>query len=188
MATETPQVLVPPNEVKHEYPVIDTDPHFLRVIRYARPSDYAVGAATAAAGPAALLTMERFSPTYLPINSFRGVMRLTIGIGLCAGFLRFYMRPSLRFFGWSENAREVEMDMKEMVEKVKKGEPLYGESTLSPYMQGVATRNSRYSQIFLHAMPWFNLVNHNQHGVDTAKYYKAAEEELERERLKKAGY
>jgi len=96
------------------------------------------------------------------------------------------------------------MDMKEMVEKVKKGEPLYGDSTLSPYMQGVAARNSRYSQIFLHAMPWFNFVNHNQvstyrgrlkestnieqHGVDTAKYYKAAEEELERERLKKAGY
>lgn len=54
------------------------------------------------------------------------------------------------------------MDMREMVEKVKKGEPLYGESTLSPYMQGVAARNSRYSQIMLHVIPWFNFVNHNQ--------------------------
>jgi len=78
------------------------------------------------------------------------------------------------------------MDMREMVEKVKKGEPLYGESTLSPYMQGVAARNSRYSQIMLHVIPWFNFVNHNQHGVDTSKYYKAAEDELEKERLAKA--
>lgn len=54
------------------------------------------------------------------------------------------------------------MDMKEMVQKVKRKEPLYGESVLTPYMQGVAARNSRYSQIFFHVMPWFNLVNHNQ--------------------------
>ena len=52
--------------------------------------------------------------------------------------------------------------MREMVDKVKKGEPLYGKSTLSPYMQGVASRNSRYSATFLHIVPWFNLVNHEQ--------------------------
>lgn len=54
------------------------------------------------------------------------------------------------------------MDMREMVDKVKRGEPLYGASTLTPYMQGVAARNSRYSQIMFHVMPWFNFVNHNQ--------------------------
>lgn len=54
------------------------------------------------------------------------------------------------------------MDMREMVDKVKKGEPLYGRSTLSPYMQGVAARNSRYSGIWLHVIPWFNFVNHQQ--------------------------
>lgn len=68
----------------------------------------------------------------------------------------------VRFWGWTENAREVEMDMKEMVAKVKAKEPLYGTSSLDPYMQGVAARNSRYSQLFLHAIPWFNFVNHNQ--------------------------
>jgi len=57
------------------------------------------------------------------------------------------------------------MDMREMVDKVKNKEPLYGVSSLSPYMQGVAARNSRYSQIFFHAIPWFNLVNHNQVGA-----------------------
>ena len=50
--------------------------------------------------------------------------------------------------------------MREMVDKVKKGDPLYGTSTLSPHMQGVAARNSRYSGMFLHMIPWFNFVNH----------------------------
>lgn len=54
------------------------------------------------------------------------------------------------------------MDMREMVDKVKRKEPLYGVSSLSPYMQGVAARNSRYSQLMLHAIPFFNFVNHNQ--------------------------
>ena len=49
-----------------------------------------------------------------------------------------------------------------MVDKVKKGEPLYGTSTLTPYMQGVASRNSRYSGVFIYVIPWFNFVNHNQ--------------------------
>lgn len=61
-----------------------------------------------------------------------------------------------------ENQREVDMDMKEMVAKVKKGEPLYGETTLSPYMQGVAARNSRFSSLFFHIVPWANFTNHNQ--------------------------
>jgi len=100
-----------------------------------------------------------------------------------------------RFYGFRENEREQEKDMREMVEKVKKGEPLYGHSTLTPYMQGVASRNSRFSGVFLHVIPWFNFVNHpqvhqidlprdvpansSQHGVDTAKYYQRAEQELE---------
>ncbi len=85
----------------------------------------------------------------------------------------------------SENAREVEMDMREMVDKVKAGEPLYGESKLTPSMQGVAARQSRYSALFLGVIPWFNFVNHSQHGVDTAKYYQQAERELEAERKAK---
>lgn len=73
--------------------------------------------------------------------------------------------------------------MREMVDKVKKGEPLYGRSELTPYMQGVAARNSRYTGVFLHVVPMFNFVNHNQHGVDTKRYYQQAERELEAERL-----
>lgn len=77
------------------------------------------------------------------------------------------------------------MDMREMVDKVKKGEPLYGKSDLTPYMQGVAARNSRYSALMAQVIPWANFVNHNQHGVDTAKYYQQAERELEAESLPK---
>jgi hypothetical protein len=54
------------------------------------------------------------------------------------------------------------MDMREMVDKVKKGDSLYGSSKLSDHLQGVAARNSRYSDLFIHAIPWFNIVNHNQ--------------------------
>lgn len=67
-----------------------------------------------------------------------------------------------RFYGFTENSREVEMDMREMVDKVKAGQPLYGTSTVTPYLQGVAARNSRYSELFIHVLPWFNLVNHDQ--------------------------
>lgn len=54
------------------------------------------------------------------------------------------------------------MDMREMVDKVKRNESLYGESSLSPYMQGMASRNSRYAGLFSHVLPWYNFVNHEQ--------------------------
>ena len=76
-------------------------------------------------------------------------------------------------------------DERELTDRVKAGLPLYGQTELSDYMQGVAARNSRYTGVFLHVVPMFNFVNHNQHGVDTAKYYRNAERELEAERLAK---
>lgn len=77
------------------------------------------------------------------------------------------------------------MDMREMVDRVKAGKKIYGESTMSPYMQGMAARNSRYAGLYIHVLPWFNFVNHEHHGVDTAKYYQQAERELEAERVAK---
>jgi len=68
----------------------------------------------------------------------------------------------VRFYGMTENKREVDKDMREMVDRVKRGEPLYGTTELTDYMQGVAARNSRYTGVFLHVMPMFNFVNHNQ--------------------------
>ncbi|RYO86924.1 hypothetical protein DL766_005989 [Monosporascus sp. MC13-8B] len=188
MATNQAQqpTYTPSKVIKTEYPLIDNDPHFKRVVGYARPSDYVHGAVAAAAGPGLLWTMEKFAPSQVGRGGFAKAMRLGGAIGLIGGFLYFYERSSLRFYGMTENAREVEMDMKEMVAKVKAGEPLYGESRLTPHMQGVAARQSRYSALFTAVLPWFNFVNHNQHGVDTAKYYRQAELELEAERLGKA--
>jgi hypothetical protein len=166
-----------------QYPLIDNDPHFGRVIRYARPSDWLYGAALAAGGPAAFWFLEWSGPSIRHRRNMMFGYRLAAAVGLVGGFLCFYQRSTYRFYGFLENAREVDMDMREMVAKVKAGEPLYGNSRLSPHMQGVAARQSRYSATFLSVLPWFNFVNHNQHGVDTAKYYRQAERELEAERL-----
>ncbi|KAI5815586.1 NADH-ubiquinone oxidoreductase complex I, 21 kDa subunit-domain-containing protein [Pyronema omphalodes] len=179
--------IVPPQNIPTDYPVIDTDPHFNRVIRYMRPYDYALGAGVASMGPILFHLMEKMHPSHSGPKALKTNYRFVAFLGITAGFLRAYMESSKRFWGWTENAREVEMDMREMVQKVKNKEPLYGESSLSPYMQGVAARNSRYSQIFFHALPMFNFVNHNQHGVDTLKYYRRAEEELEAEARAKNG-
>lgn len=125
---------------------------------------------------------ERISPSEVGRGGFAQIMRLSGFISVTAGFMFLYSRSINRFYGFTENRREIEMDMREMTDKVKKGEPIYGKSSLTEYMQGAASRQSRYSGVFLHVMPWFNFVNHNQHGVDTAKYYRNAERELEAER------
>ena len=129
-----------------------------------------------------MLFWEKISPSEVSKPGFASIMRLSGALSVTAGFLLLYSRSQNRFYGFSENRREVDMDMREMTAKVKKGEPLYGRSTMTEYMQGVASRQSRYSGTFLHMMPWFNFVNHEQHGVDTAKYYRNAERELEAER------
>ncbi|KAI8675498.1 hypothetical protein NW754_015477 [Fusarium falciforme] len=179
---ETPSFVGTSKVIQTPYPLIDNDPHFKRVVGYARTSDYVYGAAAAAFAPAALIALERFAPSHVGKGGFPKALRLAGGVGIIGGFLYFYQRSCLRFYGATENAREIEMDMREMVDKVKKGEPLYGVSRLSPHLQGVAARQSRYSALMFSAIPWFNFVNHNQHGVDTAKYYQQAERELEAER------
>lgn len=146
---------------------------------YARSSDYAVAGGMASVSPIAFWVMERVSPSHVGRGGFSPVMRLATAVGLIGGLHVLYQRscrmwPSFslvtiiltsfqgRFYGFTENSREVDMDMREMVNKVKKGEPLYGASKLSSYMQGVAARNSRYSELFIHVLPWINIVNHDQ--------------------------
>ncbi|KAK5458489.1 hypothetical protein LTS15_004571 [Exophiala xenobiotica] len=136
----------------------------------------------AAVGPAFMLVTERYAPSFSGRGAFGTVFRLSCAVGLLAGAGLVYQRSCLRFYGWTENEREVKLDMREMVDKVKKGEPLYGTTDLTPYMQGVAARNSRFSALMANVVPWANFVNHNQHGVDTAKYYQQAERELEAEK------
>ena len=64
--------------------------HIKRVIRYARPSDYARGAAFSLVPPALMLTWEKFAPSYVGRGGFAPIMRLTAAIGLAGGFLHVY--------------------------------------------------------------------------------------------------
>ncbi|KAI9373993.1 NADH-ubiquinone oxidoreductase complex I, 21 kDa subunit-domain-containing protein [Aspergillus egyptiacus] len=179
MAGDNTPTVVPTKRMNTDYPLIDSDPHIRRVFGYARPSDYAVAGGAAAASPIAFWVMERVSPSHVGKGGFAPMMRLATAVGIIGGLHILYQRSCHRFYGLTENGREVEMDMREMVDKVKRGEPLYGTSQLSPHLQEVAARNSRYSGLFTHVIPWFNVVNHEHHGVDTAKYYQQAERELE---------
>lgn len=59
-----------------------------------------------------------------------------------------------RFWGWTENAREIKMDYAELSARAKAGKPIYGETELDEFTQGVAAGNSRFSQLKFAAMPW----------------------------------
>lgn len=55
---------MPVKVAESPYPLIDTDPHAFRVVRYMRPSDYAVLAGGTAAGPGMLWAMGQSSVAY----------------------------------------------------------------------------------------------------------------------------
>ncbi|CAG8471388.1 7501_t:CDS:2 [Ambispora leptoticha] len=158
---------MPEVKINTAYPVIDTDPHFLRVVRYFRSSDYAVWTACTVGGPAFMLAFEKVSPTYQRL----GVpLKIATLLGAMGGFLLAYQRSSLRFWGWTENEREYDLDMKEMKQRLKEGKSLYGESDLDLFNQASAARQSRYAALKFSWLPWFNFVNHPFHGVDPKKY------------------
>lgn len=53
----------------------------------------------------------------------------------------------VRFWGWSENKREEEMDLKELRERAAQGLPLYGTSHQPDWVQQAANSNSQWSQL-----------------------------------------
>lgn len=85
---------MPVKEFNTPYPVIDTDPHFSRVVRYMRPSDYAAWAAGTAAAPAILLGLEKMEPTGL--RNLRLPLRLATVVGAFGGFLYAYQNSSCK--------------------------------------------------------------------------------------------
>lgn len=74
-------------------------------------------------------------------------------------------------------AREQKRDFEELSAIAKQGKPVYGQSELPEFVQGAAHRNSVWSQLKFGSLPWFNLVSHPHHGVDTAKYYVETDKE-----------
>lgn len=95
----------------------------------------------------------------------RTALRLGGFLGFMGGFLLAYQRSSckqnppkdslprdslcisVRFWGWSENKREEQMDLEELSQRAKEGKPLYGNSPQPAWVQGSAHRNSAYSQL-----------------------------------------
>lgn len=54
-------ISVPVNDLPTPYPLVDADPYAGRVIRYFRPSDYALWAAGTAAAPAAIYAFRELA-------------------------------------------------------------------------------------------------------------------------------
>ncbi|KAH9479512.1 NADH-ubiquinone oxidoreductase 20.9 kDa subunit [Psilocybe cubensis] len=160
--------------VKTEYPLIDSDPHASRVVRYMRPSDYALWAGSTAAFPAALVAWEMADPSKIRLKTS---LKLGGFLGFTAGFLLAYQRSTYRFWGWSENKREEELDLAELRERAQDGKSLYGNSPQPAWVQQAAASNSTWSQLNFGVLPMFNFVNHTHHGSDPAKYGVKKEEE-----------
>ncbi|KAI0320862.1 NADH-ubiquinone oxidoreductase complex I, 21 kDa subunit-domain-containing protein [Amylostereum chailletii] len=135
---------MPEKVVDTPYPLIDSDPHFSRVMRYMRPSDYAVWAAGTGGFPAALYLWDMADPTRVKLRTH---LRLGGFLGFIGGFLMAYQRSTFRFWGWSENKHEEEKDFAELSQRAREGKPLWGESDQPLWVQGSAHRNSAFSQL-----------------------------------------
>jgi len=105
-------------------------------------------------------SIEMADPTN---NKLRTPLKLGGFLGFTAGFLFAYQRSSseclcmsenyesyallVRFWGWSENKREEEKDLKELSQLAKEGKPLYGTSPQPAWVQTAASANSQWSQL-----------------------------------------
>ncbi|SPO31093.1 related to NADH-ubiquinone oxidoreductase 21 kDa subunit [Ustilago trichophora] len=159
---------MPIKQLDTPYPVIDADPHFSRVVRSFRGSDYAAMAGATAAFPSAIYLMEMFDPTR-PKRGLGSALRLSTFLGLCGGFLFAYQRTSFRFWGWKENEIEQAANQAALDAGIKPPGTDPSKSDLTPYMQGVAHRNSAFSQLKFSTLPWFNLVDHPYHGGNNSQ-------------------
>lgn len=71
----------------------------MRVVGYARTSDYVFGAVAAACGPGLMFAMEKLQSSRVGRGGLARAMRLAGFIGLCGGFLAFYNRSCSTFPG-----------------------------------------------------------------------------------------
>ncbi|KAJ3362504.1 hypothetical protein GGF32_005949 [Allomyces javanicus] len=149
-----------------EFTPIDSDPTFGRVMRFLRLEDYGLWAASTAAAPATYYWVDMQRPTKsLPLG-----LKAAAALGFVGGFFLAYQQSSFRFWGVSENQREIEKDRAEFVAARTAGKEHHlGKSSLEPYLQGVSARHSRYTALSFSWLPWFNFVHHNQ-GVNWDLY------------------
>ena len=67
-------------------------------MRYARPSDWAQGAALGALSPGLMLYWEKVSPSFVGKGGFAPIMRLSGAIGVTACFMLAYTRSTSMFY------------------------------------------------------------------------------------------
>ncbi|KAJ2299006.1 hypothetical protein IWW51_001887 [Coemansia sp. RSA 2702] len=146
------------------FPIIDTDPIFGRVIRYMRPSDYVMGVALTALGPGFIYWMEKYQPAGLSRKHMVRGMGLATCIGATVGFMSAYAASSARFWGYTENAREIKMYRDEYRRLKAQGKPMHGTSTLPLSIQRTSAEYSTGAFLNFDVAPWFNFINHPFHG------------------------
>ncbi|KAJ1964249.1 hypothetical protein GGI12_001546 [Dipsacomyces acuminosporus] len=149
---------------KAPYPVIDTDPNFSRVIRYFRPSDYAIGGVLTALGPAFMYLMEKYQPTGNAGKPLVRSMKIAGGFGAMAGFLTMYSLVSARFWGATENTREIKKYREEYARLKAQGKPIHGVSHMPLRLQRTAAEYSTGAFLNFDVIPWFNFSSHPYHG------------------------
>ncbi|KAJ2078212.1 hypothetical protein H4R24_004641 [Coemansia sp. RSA 988] len=145
-----------------DYPVIDTDPIFSRVVRYMRPLDYTVWAATAASGPAFIYWLDKYHYTGGKSQLGRA-MKIVGAFSTIGGFLTAYQMSSARFFGISENAREIRKYRQEYLKLKAEGKPMHGKSTLPLSIQRISSSYSTGAFLNFDVIPIFNFINHPFH-------------------------
>ncbi|KIM20315.1 hypothetical protein M408DRAFT_47969, partial [Serendipita vermifera MAFF 305830] len=83
------------------FPVIDTDPHAVRVVRYFRTKDYTTWGAVTAGFPATIYLWARIDPLpNMPRPAMRKLYGMAAAVGAVGGFLMAYQDSSSE---WSEN-------------------------------------------------------------------------------------
>ncbi|KAJ2350616.1 hypothetical protein GGF43_004274 [Coemansia sp. RSA 2618] len=129
-----------------------------------RASDYAMGIALTAVGPAFMYWMEKYQPMGLGHKALRRTMGFATVIGASMGFLTAYAASSARFWGTSENAREIRMYREEYRRLKAQGKPMHGTSSLPLSIQRTSSEYSTGAFMNFDVIPWFNFINHPFHG------------------------
>eukprot|EP00834_Sanchytrium_tribonematis_P000143 NODE_3_length_80033_cov_0.932970.p60 type:complete len:142 gc:universal NODE_3_length_80033_cov_0.932970:45768-45343(-) len=131
-----------------EYPQLDADPTFYKVVQFFRPVDYLTTIGGSAISVASMAGWQKVEN----IKNYKKALFWGGLFGLFGGFLISYQNSTFRIWGLKENVREQELH-KNWFHK---------QSILEPHLSSVAYRNTKNSQLLLSIFPVFNFVNHNR--------------------------
>ncbi|KAL2916080.1 hypothetical protein HK105_204504 [Polyrhizophydium stewartii] len=94
-----------PDDEHTPYKFITAEPDYKTVVRYFRPSDYAIAGATTIGFPLGLAVWERYAPSVHP-RVFPKLLAIQVPFFFTVGVMYAYQRSLYRFWGWTENKAE----------------------------------------------------------------------------------